>query len=192
MDKINSQTRSGVLLESLYYLDKYENERIVLYKSLVTANRIKIDFDFSAKSIYISAILPIDSVDPTKVITDPDRVIFPDWNEEVDAVEATKYVLVPGYTISIEIEEVDDGEGSRTITITTVSALASYAPIDVPELVYSAALTLQQVDNVRASPRKNIQITFDEPNLKAIIEAVLPFESYLNANAEIVVVPLDD
>lgn len=189
MDKINSQTRSGILLESLYYLDKYENERIVLYKSLVTANRIKIDFDFSAKSIYISAILPIDSVDLTKPIVDPDRVVFPDWNEQVDAAAATTYVLVPGYTISVD-EEYDEESGVRTITI--VSALAFYAPVDVPELVYSAALTLQEADNVIASPRKNIQITFDEPNLKAIIEAVLPFESYLNANAEIVVVPLDD
>lgn len=189
MDRINSQTRSGILLESLYYLDKYENERMSLYKSLVTANRIQIYFDFSTKLIYISAILPIDSVDLKKTITSPDRIVFPDWNEKVNAANASSYVFVPGYTESVDYEFDEEG---RLAVITIVSVLDSFQPVGIGDLVYSSAATLQGLDSVLPEPRKNIQITLDEPNLKAIIEAILPFDTYLSASGEIVIIPLDN
>lgn len=177
MDRITSQTNSAILLESLYYLDKYENERILLYKSLVTANRIKIDFDFSAKLIYISAILPINSVDASLPIESPLKPDFPDWNEEVELPKILSYSLEIS---SIESEENDSGGSVITIT---------YVPI----IIYAAVVALQKADEAlpEAQKRKNIQITLDEPNLKAIIEAVLPFESYLDADANIVITPLD-
>jgi hypothetical protein len=189
MERINSQTRSTILLEALYYLDKFENERISLYKSLETANRIKIDFDFDSKFIYISAILPIDSVDMSKPITDPNRVVFPDWNEEINVVSALSYVLVPGYTISVDVQYDDDTSATE---ITIVYVPPYLAPIGVSELVYSSALTIQKADEARPMPRKNIQITFDQPNLKAIVEAILPFESHRSNSGAIVVTPLDE
>lgn len=189
MDKINSQTRSGILLESLYYLDRYENERIALYKSLVTANRIQIYSDFLTKLIYVSAILPIDSVDLTKTITSPDRIVFPVWNEKVDAVNASSYVFVPGYTESVDYEF---DEEDRLAVITIVRVLDSFQPVGLADLVYSSAATLQGLDSVLPEPKKNIQITLDEPNLKAVIEAILPFETYLSASGEIVINLLDE
>jgi hypothetical protein len=189
MDRINSSTRSGILLETLYYLDKYETERIILYKSLQTANRIQISIDFSTQLIYISAILPINSVDLTKSITDPQRVVFPNWNTVLNTEGVTTRVLIPGYTESVDFEY---DEENQITTITVVMVLDYYEDVLAPTLVYSTALTMQGADNVRQTPRKNIQVTIDEPELKAIVEAVLPFDSYLNTIGELVITPLDD
>lgn len=189
MDRISSQTRSGILLESLYYLDKYENDRIVLYKSLVTANRIKIDFDFSTKFINISAIMPIDSVDLTKPITSPERVVFPVWNTVIETVDVVEYVVIPGYTESVSFEY-DEETGRNTITINHVGAQT--IEVVTPTIVYSTVLTMQELDVVRPEPRKNIQITLDEPNLKAIIEAILPFDYFIDGLGRFVITPLDD
>lgn len=189
MDRISSQTRSAILLESLYYLDKYENYRISLYESLVTANRIKIDFDFSTRFINISAIMPIDSVDLTKPITSPERVVFPVWNTEIEVVDVVSYVIIPGYTQMVSYER-NEETGETTLILDHIPATT--IEVVTPTLVYSTVLTMQELDIVRPVPRKNIQITLDEPNLKAIIEAILPFDCFIDSEGRTVVIPLDD
>jgi hypothetical protein len=98
-------------------------------------------------------------------------------------------VLVPGYTISVDVQYDDDTSATE---ITIVYVPPYLAPIGVSELVYSSALTIQKADEARPMPRKNIQITFDQPNLKAIVEAILPFESHRSNSGAIVVTPLDE
>jgi hypothetical protein len=127
-------------------------------------------------------------VDLTKPITSPDRIRFPDWNTPVNASTASQYVLVPGYTESVDIEY---DEQNQVSVITIVSVLDSIQPISAAELVLSSLKTLEGVDLVLPQPRKNIGITIDEPNLKAIVEAILPFDTSLGANGEIVITPLD-
>jgi hypothetical protein len=96
--------------------------------------------------------------------------------------------LVPGYTESVDIEY---DEQNQVSVITIVSVLDSIQPISAAELVLSSLKTLEGVDLVLPQPRKNIGITIDEPNLKAIVEAILPFDTSLGANGEIVITPLD-
>jgi hypothetical protein len=164
MDRINSQTKSAILFESLFYLDKYENERIALYKSLVTANRIQISIDIVEGFVSISAILPIASVDPDPKA--PSIPIFPVWN---------RYVAIPSFTDEV-IDYETNSDDEYLIPVTAVITIVAY--------------DIFNSDRTRPNPRKNISITLDKPNLKAKIEAILPCQ-VLWRDRRLVILPLD-
>jgi hypothetical protein len=163
MDRIASTTKSGVFVEAMCRLDVFENNRIALYKGFQTANRVTIYYDFTTNLISITAILPIDSVDTSKPVGSKDYISFP---------PSVPSVLVSAETtISQEI-------GENGALITTVTYVAIYG--------------LLSEDEARTEPRKNIQITLDVPNLKAIIDATIPFRHYLNNSGAIETIPLDE
>lgn len=83
MDRVKSSTDKGKLIELVYLLNQYENERIALYGSLAAANNIYMEADFFNFIFSISAILPIDGMAAQ-------TPIFPEWNS---------YILYPFYSI---------------------------------------------------------------------------------------------
>jgi hypothetical protein len=166
MDRITSSTKSGVFVEAMCRIDVYENNRISLYKGFQTANRVSISYDFSTNLISITAILPIDSVDTSKPQGSINHIVFPSLN----------IVRVSG-AILASIDPNNTG-GESVVSVESVA--------------YTSASSLFLVDSARSEPRKNIQVTLDPPNLKAIIDATIPFRSYLNNLGAVETIPLDD
>jgi hypothetical protein len=166
MDRITSTTRAGVFVEAMCRIDVFENNRIALYKGFKTANRVTISYDFSTNLISITAILPIDSVDISKPEGSIGYVVFPSSN----------IVYISG-EVRASIDPNNTGGESS---------------LSVESIAYASASTLFSIDAVKPQPIKNIQITLDEPNLKAIVEATIPFRHYLNNSGVIETIPLDE
>jgi hypothetical protein len=76
MDRLNSITQKGMLIELIHLLNQRESERIALYGSLAAANNIYFSADFVSFLFSISARLPIDRVAAQ-------TPIFPEWNGSV-------------------------------------------------------------------------------------------------------------
>ena len=163
MDRITSTTKAGVFVEAMCRLDVFENNRIALYKGFQTANRVTIYYDFTTNLISITAILPIDSVDVSKPEGSIGYVVFPSSN------------FVQIGTI---LSSVDPNSGGESLVV-------------LEAIGYASASRLFSIDAAKPEPKKNIQITLDEPNLKAIIDATIPFRHYLNNLGAIETIPLD-
>jgi len=170
MDRISSTTKAGVFVEAMHRIDNFENNRIALYKGLKTANRITIIYDFNTNLVSITAILPIDSVDISKPEGSIDYVNF----------SSNYLVSIPSHLFADISEAPNNLSGDELLSV-TLSAIG-----------YVSAFSIGSADALKPEPKKNIQITLDEPNLKAIIDAVIPFSSYLNDSGAIMAMPLDE
>ncbi len=171
MERISSSTPSAILFESFYFLDGFENERIYLYKSLKTANNIYLFFDLVEKRARLSAILPIDRVNATKPIDSPGYLVFPEWVGAVQIDYNVGFALWGGYMGGDNDANSDDND-------LIWDAVQGTATVSASSLFVAAAQTIAMQESAKPEIErtKSIQITLDEPNLKAIVEADIPFE----------------